>query len=288
MKLPVVVHALVRQATEGDVASAQAVAGGCINQAARVMTRRGPLFVKWQQGAPSGFFESEVDGLERLAATQTVRVPRVYGVLRAQRCAAIAMEWIEPGQGDSQWMEDAGRRLAQLHSQRGLMPGLAVDNVIGALPQANSSETGESWGAFFRRQRLEALAPGLSARVRQKLERFDSEAFTPEPDGGCALLHGDLWSGNVVSGAGGEGWCVDPAVYAGHPEVDLAMTRLFGGFPNRFYRSYEEVAGPLGREWTDRAEVLNLYPLLVHVRLFGGGYERQVEAVLDRFAGSTR
>ena len=288
MNLPVVVHTLVTQATGGDVASAKAVAGGCVNQAARVMTRRGPLFVKWHQGAPAGFFESEADGLERLAATQTVRVPRVYAVSRAQGCAAIAMEWIAPGQGDHRSMEDAGRRLAQLHSQRGLPPGLALDNVIGALPQSNSSDSGESWGSFFRRQRLEALASGLSARVRRKLERFDSEPFTPEPDGGCALVHGDLWSGNVVAGAGGEGWCVDPAVYAGHPAVDLAMTRLFGGFSDRFYRSYEEVAGPLGREWTDRAEVLNLYPLLVHVQLFGGGYERQVEAVLDRFGGSAR
>lgn len=250
------------------------------------MTGEEALFVKWRAAAPVGFFEAEADGLRRLAATGTVRVPAVRGVGHEEGVSALAMAWVAPGQGGSVWMEDAGRRLAQLHGVRGLSPGLPVDNVIGALPQVNSGEAGETWVEFFRRQRLQALAHGLSTRVRRKLERLDVSRFIAEPQGGCALLHGDLWSGNTLGGAGDTGWLVDPAVYAGHPEVDLAMTRLFGGFSQRFYDAYTEVAGALDREWTDRAEVLNLYPLLVHVHLFGGGYERQVEAVLDRFGGS--
>jgi fructosamine-3-kinase len=276
---------LVEAITGQAPVAASAVAGGCINQAARVQTATGALFVKWRSGSPPGFFEVEADGLRRLAETGTVRVPAVLGFRDGGACGAIAMRWIEPGPSTGSAMADAGRRLARLHGERGLDPGLARDNVIGALPQPNEARPAERWLPFFRRQRVGALASGLSPRVRRKLEAFPFERFLDEPEGGCALLHGDLWSGNLVCDADGGGWLVDPAVYAGHPEVDLAMTRLFGGFAPAFYDAYQEVAGPLDREWLDRAEVLNLYPLLVHVHLFGGGYERQVEAVLDRFGG---
>ena len=285
MNLPDVVAELVEQAAGHRPAGHRPVGGGCINEAARIETPSGPLFAKWKVGAPPGFFEVEADGLRRLEATGTVRVPTVLGVRDGGACGAILMSWISPGQGEGA-MVDAGRRLAQLHGQRGLAPGLDRDNVIGALPQANRAEPGEAWLSFFRRQRIEALAYRLTASVRRKLEGFPFERYLDDPPGGCALLHGDLWSGNVVCGAAGDGWFVDPAVYGGHPEVDLAMTRLFGGFTASFYDAYQEVAGSLDREWTDRAALLNIYPLLVHVHLFGGGYERQLEAVLDRFGGT--
>ena len=285
MNLPAVVAELVEATTGHAPTGAQAVGGGCINQAARITTPTGPVFAKWRSGSPAGFFEVEADGLSRLAATDTVRVPTVLGFRDGGACGAIALSWIPAAPTGTQALADAGRSLALLHAKRGLAPGLDRDNVIGALPQANAAHPGEGWPAFFRRQRIEALAGALGAGVRRKLDAFDFTRFVGDPDGGCALVHGDLWSGNLVCDRAGRGWLVDPAVYAGHPEVDLAMTRLFGGFGPAFYDAYQEVAGPLDREWTDRSEVLNLYPLLVHVHLFGGGYEGQVEAVLDRFGG---
>jgi len=285
VNLPAVVAELVQSTTDHPPTGVLAVGGGCINQAARIETASGPVFAKWRTGSPAGFFAAEADGLERLAATDTVRVPASLGFRDGGACGAIVMTWIPGGARSRDAQADAGRTLALLHGQRGLKPGLERDNVIGALPQANEARPGETWQGFFRRQRIEALAGALAPGVRRKLDAFDFSRFVDEPAGGCALVHGDLWSGNLVCGAAGRGWLVDPAVYAGHPEVDLAMTRLFGGFAPAFYEAYQEVAGILDREWTERAEVLNLYPLLVHVHLFGGGYERQVEAVLDRFSG---
>ena len=253
-----------------------------------MVTSNHRLFVKWRAGAKASFFEAEVDGLMRLKGTDTLRVPEVLGVHAAPYGAALALGWISQGRGSARAMEDAGRGLAHLHRQRGKAPGYERDNYIGALSQPNHAEPDESWQSFFTRQRIAALASALSPHVRRKLERFDFSRFVLEPTGGCSLLHGDLWSGNVVVSETDDAWFVDPAVYRGHPEVDLAMTRLFGGFSSHFYDAYQEVAGSLDREWTARAEVLNLYPLLVHTHLFGAAYEAQVEATLDRFGGSRR
>ncbi|MGM0577332.1 MAG: fructosamine kinase family protein [Myxococcota bacterium] len=284
MNLPGTVEDLIRDATGHPPKAVRPVGGGCINQAARVETDGGAVFVKWNPGSPPGFFGAEADGLERLAATRTVRVPGVRAVDDERRVGAIVMDWVPDGRDRSAAMEDAGRRLAELHARRGRPPGLERDNFIGSIPQRNTPPPDGRWLTFFREQRVHALAGALPARVRRDLEALDLEGLLTEPEGGCALLHGDLWGGNVMVGEGGAGWIVDPAVYHGHPEVDLAMTRLFGGFGPRFYDAYQEVAGPFDADLDARLEVLNLYPLLVHVHLFGGAYLGQVEAVVRRFA----
>jgi fructosamine-3-kinase len=220
--------------------------------------------------------------LARLAATGTVRVPEVLGVL-AGATPALVLAHVAAGPPSGSAMADAGRRLAQMHARRGLAPGLARDNFIGSLPQDNGAVGDGRWLTFLRQRRLEPLSDGLPGRVRRRLEALDLEAVLDEPAGGCALLHGDLWGGNLLCGEDGAGWVIDPAVYAGHPEVDLAMTRLFGGFDGRFYAAYQEVAGPFDRELDARLAVLNLIPLLVHVRLFGGSYLGQVESTLARY-----
>lgn len=285
MKLAPVAEDLIVSVTGEEPRAVRPVSGGSVNQAARVETASHILFVKWRAGVTRAFFDAEAEGLKRLAVRGSLRVPMVRGCADDEAGAALAMDWIEAGPSREGAMVDAGRQLAHLHAERGLSPGLEVDNFIGPLPQRNASYGGERWPEFFRRQRLDALAGALSTRVRCKLDAFDVEPFCAEPAGGCALLHGDLWAGNLVSGQGQRAWFVDPAIYCGHPEVDLAMTRLFGGFTARFYRAYEEIAGPLDKEWTERAEVLNLYPLLVHVHLFGAAYEAQVEGILERYGG---
>ena len=258
--------------------------GGCINEAAVVQTDRGSVFVKWKHGAPAGFFDAEADGLSRLAATDTVLVPEVIAVRDGPPGpGAIVMQLLDEGPKSPGAMADAGRRLAELHARRGAAPGLERDNYIGSLPQENGPTSQGSWLSFFFEKRLVAPASGLPETTRRLIDSFPVDKLLDEPRGGCALLHGDLWGGNLLCTRGGEGWLVDPAVYAGHPEVDLAMTRLFGGFSEAFYGAYQEVAGRFDSGLSDRLEVLNLYPLLVHARLFGGGYLSQVDQVLRRY-----
>ncbi len=285
MTLPPVVARRVERATGRTVTRVVPVGGGCINHGARVELAGRAVFAKWRAGTPPGFFAAEADGLRRLAATDTVRVPEVLDVSDDGAVGSLVMTWVRDGRDRRSAMEDAGRRLARLHGLRGRSPGLDRDNVVGALAQQNTPPSDGQWLTFFRRRRLGALAHALPGGLRRRLEGLPLEAWLGEPEGGCALLHGDLWGGNVVIGDGGEGWLVDPAVYAGHPEVDLAMTRLFGGFDERFYAAYQEVAGPFGPGLDARLDLLNLYPLLVHVHLFGGGYVSQVEAVVSRYGG---
>lgn len=288
MSLPEAVVALLRGLGGGAPERARRVGGGSINHAALVSLAGGrEVFVKWHPGAAPGFFGAEADGLRRLEATGTVRVPEVLGVLDEGAVPALVLEALEVVGRSEAAMADAGRRLAALHGTRGLAPGLERDNIIGSLPQANGAASDGRWLTFFGERRLGALAYGLPAGPRRRLEALipNLSRWLSEPEGGCALLHGDLWSGNLVCTRAGAGVLVDPAVYAGHPEVDLAMTRLFGGFSSSFYGAYQEVAGRFDPELDARLELYNLYPLLVHVHLFGGGYVGQVEATLRRFGG---
>ena len=281
-RLPAVVQALVRDCA-GTPLRTQTVTGGCINQAAGIDTNHGRVFVKWRQRAPAGFFAAEAEGLRRLATRGGLRVPQVITHVDQSDISIIVMEWVE-GVGPSRWgMEQAGHQLAHLHERKGLAPGLGEDNFIGALAQVNGTVPG-GWIDFFRQRRLLPLTPKLPIEIRRAIEALPLERLLTEPSGGCCLLHGDLWSGNLIFDAHGAVF-VDPAVYAGHPEVDLAMTRLFGGFTEVFYAAYQEIAGPFDEEIEARLDLLNLYPLLVHVALFGGTYVDQVAQAVSRAGG---
>ncbi len=285
MRLPAEVRAVAEAALAAPVRGARAAGGGSINEAAVVETDAGAAFAKWHLRAPAGFFEAEADGLSRLAATETVATPEVLACERRGDVAVLLLAYHAPGRSGDGAQAEAGRALALLHRRRGHAPGLERDNYMGAVPQRNGPASDERWLTFFRERRLLALSDGLPARTRRALERLELGALLTEPEGGCALLHGDLWGGNLLTTAAGRAVFIDPAVYHGHPEVDLAMTRLFGGFTGRFYDAYQEVAGRFDRGLYERLEVLNLYPLLIHVRLFGGGYLGQVEATLARYGG---
>lgn len=286
----------VRDALEGqagvEVAEARAVYGGDINQAAQVTLQDGErLFVKWNQRSPAGMFAAEADGLRVLAGAEAIRVPAVIAV-GDDSPAFLAMEWIEEASGEIDRQAFAarfGRELAALHQVTADQHGLDRDNYIGSLAQPNTPAV--SWVEFYRERRIGAqmaIARQLGrlpraredalTRLQEWLDVFLDDAVIPP-----SLLHGDLWSGNYMVAAGGAPVLVDPAAYYGHREVDLAMTELFGGFPPRFYAAYDE-AYPLDG-YDQRRLLYQLYPLLVHLNHFGGGYGARVDAIARHYVG---
>lgn len=275
-------------ATGDAVVAADPVGGGSINRALRVTLASGRrLFVKHHPGAPPGSFRSEADGLAWLAAARALRTPAVIAVGEAPGPRFLALEWVERGGGGSGADEAFGRGLAALHLAGAPAFGLDADNAIGGLPQPNAPC--EDWPAFYARRRLEPMArraveaghlPGsFLDRLERLAGRLPGLCGPPEPP---ARLHGDLWSGNAIVDARGGPAVVDPAVYGGHREVDLAMMRLFGGFAPRTFAAYAE-AHPPAAGHRERVELFQLYPVLVHVCLFGGGYARQAEGILARY-----
>lgn len=269
------------------IKDALSVGGGSINDAWRIDTDQGPFFLKTNSADrfPS-MFEAEADGSERLRSAGTIGVPRVIAFGEEQDTSFLLLEWIEAATRRADFWPGFGEKLAKLHRTTADRFGLDRHNYIGSLVQRNDQDP--EWVSFFIHQRLEPMLKmardgrkveaGMAFRFERLFAQLD-RLFPREPP---ALLHGDLWSGNFITGPDGEAWIIDPAVYFGHREMDLAMTRLFGGFDHGFYAGYQQEF-PLEKGWEERVDLCNLYPLLVHVNLFGGGYVAQVEAILRRF-----
>src|SRR5262252_7078988 len=262
------------------------VAGGSINTCYYWASGLGPMFVKVGPRASHAAFTAEVDGLRELRATRALRVPGVLAVGLAGTAAFLALEWIEQGPGGAACERRLGEGLAALHAVTTPRFGWWRDNTIGRTPQANA--WGADWTEFFRECRLRPqLALGeqqgfprrLSERGARLLEALPALLETHRPR--ASLLHGDLWGGNWLAAATGEPVLFDPAVYYGDRETDLAMTHLFGGFGAGFYQAYESAA-PLPPGAALRTELYNLYHVLNHANLFGGGYAAQARATIDR------
>ena len=281
----------------GDSTDVRAVSGlgwGANSSAARVETEKRAYAFKWSGRPLSRMFLCEADGLRRMAATRTVRVPEVFAAEEQApgRPAFLLMEYLgsEGGRG-GQDMGALGEALAEMH-RAGTSPhyGLDSDNYIGASPQYNGWQ--DDWITFFREKRLRpqydmAMRNGrLHSRRRKALEAL--MAALPDLLGGVerrpALLHGDLWGGNVIPGPGGVPALIDPAVYYGDREAEIAFTRLFGGFTPRFYAAYQ-AAWPLPPGFERRFEIYNLYHLLNHLNLYGEGYGSAVDEVLGLYSG---
>ncbi|MEX1132798.1 MAG: fructosamine kinase family protein [Flavobacteriales bacterium] len=270
-----------------DIEEACPVDGGSMNDAWRLETDAGRFFLKTNRADrfPS-MFEAEADGLQRLRAVGPVRVPEVIAHGEDHDDSYLLLEWVEEGIKSQEFWEDFGRGLAQLHRHTAKHFGLESDNYIGNLVQRNTPE--RNWASFFIHQRLEPqlkmardrrrVEAGMAFRFERLFHKLD-KLFPVEPP---ALLHGDLWSGNFLCDAQGKPVLIDPAVYYGHREMDLAMTKLFGGFDAALYTAYND-EWPLEQGWEERVDLCNLYPQLVHVNLFGGNYVQQVEVVLRRF-----
>jgi fructosamine-3-kinase len=282
--------------SSADVAAAAAAAlgtkvlhcerirGGDIATALRVRTPEGPVLVKTRPDAGPSDFEVEAAGLRWLAEAAALRTPEVLAVGDAP-APYLVLEWIEPGAPAADHDERLGRGLADLHRFGAPGFGLDHDNLIGSLPQPNAACP--DWPTFYGERRLAPLADralaagridaGLRREIDRTIDRLPDLCGPPEP---AARLHGDLWGGNVLVDAAGGPVLIDPAVYGGHREIDLAMMRLFGGFSARTFAAYEERA-PLAPQWPRRVPLYQLAPLLVHVVLFGGGYVGQLRSALS-------
>lgn len=266
------------------VTGARPIGGGDVNDAWRVETGDRAVFVKTNDGADPEMFLREAEGLAWLAEAKALRVPVVLAV----SSAFLALELIEPARRAPDFADRLGRGLAALHRFGAEGFGWREDNFIGSLPQDNGRE--EDWPIFYARRRLEPqlrmaadrgrASPEMRRGFSRLFARMDELVGPSEPP---ARLHGDLWGGNCHVDERGEPVLIDPAVYGGHREVDLAMMQLFGGFSERAFAAYDE-AYPLAEGWRERVPLYQLYPLMVHVNLFGGGYAASVERVLARYA----
>jgi fructosamine-3-kinase len=270
-----------------EVIAARDLRGGDIHAAYRVELGDGDVvFVKSSIGAPRGMFTEEARGLAWLRAAGALRIPEVIAVADdAEGPRFLTLEYIEPGRRGPTFDEKLGRGLAALHRTGAPSFGFERDNYVGSLPQSN--RTHPSWAIFYREERLlplvrrardrRALPAHAAARFDRLFHRLESLVGPDEPP---ARLHGDLWGGNLHSDDRGQPCLIDPAVYGGHREIDLAMMRLFGGFAPRVFDAYRE-SWPLADGHERRVALYQLYPLLVHVNLFGGGYAESALSTLD-------
>lgn len=264
----------------------QNVGGGCINTAYRITDGRRSYFVKLNAARGLDMFEAEAAGLTEMAAARAVRVPAPVCAGTAGDQAYLVMELLElGGRATTAALEELGRGLADLHRHTAKRFGWWRDNTIGATPQVNSES--DDWPAFWRERRLGfqlelAARAGHRGRLQQVGERLMARLdglftdYRPQP----SLLHGDLWSGNFGVTTAGDPVVFDPAVYYGDREADIAMTELFGRFPEPFYRAYED-SWPLDPGYCYRRDFYNAYHMLNHLNLFGGGYGAQAERMME-------
>ena len=274
-----------------EITAVQSVSGGDINRAYRLSISGKPVFMKANSKDNLPFFLAEAAGLETIAETNTIRVPKILGVGTDQKYGSfLLLEWCQ-GKPSPKFFENFGHQLAAMHlsSTENLIEtgkfGYYQDNYIGSSKQANTIH--DSWISFFRDCRLAPQFRRASdyfdsadcRRMKYLLDHLDLYLAEPENP---SVLHGDLWSGNYINGNDGEAWLIDPAVYIGNSEADLAMTELFGGFSPAFYDSYFACSNIEGG-YQDRKDIYNLYHLLNHLNLFGISYLSSVQRIIRRY-----
>ena len=284
------VRAAVEAALGEKVARVAPLSGGDINDAYRVeLSGARAVFVKVNERADPTMFPAEARGLRLLSGAAALRVPDVLAVSSGKHGdpACLVLEYLEPARRTPEFDERLGRGLAALHRKATQGFGLDHDNFIGRLPQSNRPRA--TWAEFYAGSRLEPqLAMAVDAgRATSAMRRgFDRllariAEFTG-PEEPPALLHGDLWGGNLHVDERGQPCLIDPAVYGGHREMDLAMMRLFGGFGDAVFAAYDE-AFRLSPGHRERVALYQIYPLMVHVNLFGGSYSGAVERALGEY-----
>lgn len=263
----------------------QPIDGGCINQTYKVQTAHGAFFCK--KNSASKFpqlFQKEKNGLELIAKENTIRVPNIINCSETDNQQILILEWIEEGHKTNQFWKNFGKQLAALHQTTSNKFGLEENNYMGSVVQLNSEQA--DWVDFFVTQRLQPLIKLCQHQLTSKHHSQFESLYKKLPDifdeEKPSLLHGDLWSGNFMCDKTGSPVLIDPAVYFGHRSMDLAMTTLFRGFHSLFYESYH-YHFPLPSNYQEQWSVCNLYPLLIHLRLFGRSYLSQIEQTLKEF-----
>ena len=275
-----------------SVLRSEPLSGGCINHAARLHTSRGVFFAKWNDARRPGLFTQEAASLEALRGSGTSLV--IPAPVAARDPDGTGPGFLTPpdrAPGPRGARSDAplGEGLAELHRASWIAFGFTLDTYCGTTLQPNQPLP--TWLEFYRDRRLGPqlamaaakglLAPRDRALGERLLERLEAHlAGTEEPP---ALIHGDLWSGNLHVAPGGRPALIDPAAYYGHREAELGMMTLFGGFSERVFAAYE-AAAPLPAGWEERGELYQLYHVLNHANLFGGGYVEQARGIMRRWA----
>lgn len=263
------------------------VSGGCINSGGKLQTSKGDYFLKWNSAIQyPGMFVAESKGLDLLRKSSSLNIPDAILSGAVDEFQFLVLEFVSQGKASPEYWSRFGEQLSQLHRTSSLNFGLDFDNYIGSLPQKNKPTS--SWITFFTEQRLrpQVEIAFRNDKIESKtVKKFDT-LFDKLPNvlivEKPSLMHGDLWSGNLIVDGHGNPCLIDPAVYFGHREAEIGFTYLFGGFHKAFYESYQ-ANFPLENGFKSRIDLYNLYPLLVHLNLFGKGYLNQVVSILDHY-----
>jgi len=259
------------------------VNGGDINSSYCLFTSKEKYFLKVNdKNKYSLMFERETNGLDKLREYCTLKIPQVIKQSSCNDRQYLLLEWLEKGSPKKDMWENFGNALAIMHKQPQQYFGSGEDNYIGSLDQNNDQH--DEWHSFYTECRIKPLVKKLfdsgdftAADIRDA-DLFCKSLKTILPNEPPSLLHGDLWAGNYMIISSGYAAIFDPAVYCGHREMDIGMTKLFGGFDQRFYGAYNGIY-PLEKGWEKRLPITQLYPLLVHAVLFGGHYIDSVKNI---------
>lgn len=272
--------------SKAQLKSVSLVASGNHNQGLRLESATGFFFLKLNSDHKRDILHKESEGLELLRKATFLKVPRTYGCGRIGVYNYLLTEFITSGKHQPDYWENLGLGLAHLHLTSNSKFGLEHNNYIASIPQNNLQMA--NWLDFYIEHRLEPLIGKayfeklIPLEFLKRFQEIYPKLEDVFPEEKPSLVHGDLWSGNVICTVDGQPGLIDPAVYFGHREMDLAFSRLFGGFDTVFYNSYESVL-PLEPGFENRMGIYNLYPLLVHLNLFGSSYLPGIERIINRF-----
>lgn len=264
------------------------VGGGCINETYRISFGDQQFFGKVNSATKfPHLFEKESNGLKLIAKQNVINVPGVIDCFEMEGKQILLLQWINEGERTDSFWKKFGEQLAALHQITNERFGLDEDNYMGSVPQSNQPTA--KWIDFFIHQRLQPLADQClsqkllsSTHQDQFVNLYKQLPSIFNDQQKPSLLHGDLWSGNFMCNENGEPVLIDTAVYFGHPSIDLGMTTLFGGFRSGFYESYNYYS-PFNYHYKEQWQICNLYPLLIHLILFGKTYLSQIENILQEF-----